>query len=392
MRGLLFAASCVSCQHLQLLCMVRQPAVLVLCTCVCLTCCCLLFLIAGKLPLHVRMDVQQHLLQLAQDQLRHDGKSGGSSKAAASHAHSAEEVSEAADVCWRHSLRVLLSSPIEPWQHKNTKQQSSLPGSSSLLGSGGYSQPPPLPQQQHLQQHAGGSHHHWGAAKHAGSSRAHVHRENHHTNRGHGSHAHGHKGSSRAVAAAAAAAAAAAGDMSAAAAQAAAAAGMFGPGMAGFPVLQGFPAAALLPNLAGLQALGAWPQGLAAAAAVQQQQQGWPSDLQQAAMQQLQEQQLQQLASGQLGMPLGGPMAAAAAAAAAAAMQRQQSLQQDQQQRQQQQQGGLSLPVGMQGMLGALPGSGADLYSQQMQAMAALSSQPMAWAAAGLGEATARMN
>jgi hypothetical protein len=172
--------------------------------------------------------------------------------------------------------------------------------------------------------------------------------------------------------------------MSAAAAQAAAA------GMFGFPVLQGFPAAALLPNLAGLQALGAWPQSLAAAAAMQQQQQGWPADMQQAAMQQLQEQQLQQLASGQLGMPLGGPMAAAAAAAA---LQRQQSLQQQDQQRQQQQQGGFPLPVGMPGMLGALPGSGADLFSQQMQAMAALtSSQPMAWAAAGLGEAAARMN
>lgn len=153
-------------------------------------------------------------------------------------------------------------------------------------------------------------------------------------------------------------------------------------------MLQGFPAAALLPNLAGLQALGAWPAGLAAA--MQQQQQGWPPDMQQAAMQQLQEQQLQQLASGQLGMPLGGPMAAAAAAAVA--MQRQQSQQQQDQQQRQQQQGGLSLPVGVQGMLGALPGSGADLYSQQMQAMAALSSQPMAWAAAGLGDAAARMN
>jgi hypothetical protein len=347
-----------------------------------------LLLLVGKLDLHVRMDVQQHLLQLAQDQMRHDsGKAGGSggSKAAASGSPSADELSEATEICWRHSLRVLLSSPIEPWQQKHAKQQSSLPGSSSLLGSGGHSHQ----QQQHVsqQQHAGGGHHHGGGAataKHGGSSRAHNHHDSHHNARNHGSHAHGHKGSSRA--AAAAAAAAAAGDMSMAAAQAAAAAGMFGPGMAGFPVLQGFPGAALLPNLAGLQALGAWPQGFAA----MQQQQGWPTGMQQApAMQQLQEQQLQQLASGQLGAPFGGPMAAAAAAAAAA-MQRQQ----DQQQRQQQeQQGGLSsLPAGLQGMLGALPGSGADLYSQQMQAMAALSSQPLPWAAAGYGEAAARMN
>lgn len=146
-------------------------------------------------------------------------------------------------------------------------------------------------------------------------------------------------------------------------------AGMFS---GGFPVLQGFPTAALLPNLAGLAALpGAWPQGFNAAAA----QQGWlarPAGMQQAM--QLQEQHLQHLqsfANGQLGMQLVGPMAAAAMA-----MQQQQ---QSQQQRQQQQQ--------------SQPGlSAADLYAHQVAMQAGFGSQAMAWTPGFMVDTSDRTN
>jgi hypothetical protein len=291
-----------------------------------------------NLPAAVRHDVHQHLMQLAQDQL-HSERSRGN-EAGALTDPSAEEVADAVELCWRHSLRVLTSkSAAAPW-HRGVRQQ-----------------------------HSSSHHHHvagsWAAAGAASSTALHSHTQHQHDHH----HHHHHKQQQQAVRSNNAPsreladtghspAIAAVDNMSfaygpgqgsiqnAVAAAAAATAGNAGAGGAangitGLPTgllgaLQPSGLAGILPSFAGFAGLqglgqqGLLQQGFAAAAAAAAAQQGLlsnPSGVQQVLqLRQLQEQMLlQQSLAGQLGMQQ------VVSPGVAAAMQQQQQQQQQMQ-------------------------------------------------------------
>jgi hypothetical protein len=266
----------------------------------------------NKLSASLCHEVQQHLLQLAQDQIHQEKlalKSAGDAAAAAAAKQElhdstpSEDVVEAVNICWHHSLRVLLSNPGQPWNRGRHGAGTSQQQAQSHSGS----------REKGATHHTPTGHHGSHATAAAAAAAAHHGRKGS-SEKAHGGHkshagstaagAGGHGGGKAAVNAAAAAAAAGMGHLPAAFA------------------LQG-----LLPGLVGAGAnLGVWQrggyvghQGLLAQPAFQQ-----ALQLQQA------------LAGGQLGLQYPAAVAlqqqqqqqAAAVAAAMAAAQQQQQKQQ----------------------------------------------------------------